>query len=248
MPVVRRAGYARPCQAVPRHPGRANHRHRRPERRRRLWHETFGETRWVRSDMPGGPPTPRPPRKTARRFGADGGIHFITFSCYRRRMFFGDAGLRTEFVDRIRVARAKHRFRLLAWVIMPEHVHLMLEPTVHLEEPGSALPAILIGIKKQFATDVLARWRTSGRVVGVPRFWQAGGGFDRNVRDFDELLRETRYIHQNPVTRGLVTCAVDWEWSSARWYAGMDAVLGCDHTAFDRRECPGKNPRVFLGE
>ena len=51
--------------------------------------------------------------------------------------------------------------------------------------------------------------------------WQRGGVFDRNVRDWDELRREARYVHQNPVERGLVADPLEWAWSSARWYAGQ---------------------------
>ena len=45
------------------------------------------------------------------------------------------------------------------------------------------------------------------------RFWQKGGGFDRNVRDDAEFSREVRYVHHNPVERALVTRPEDWTWS-----------------------------------
>jgi hypothetical protein len=56
---------------------------------------------------------------------------------------------------------------------------------------------------------------------GAVRFWQKGGGFDRNVRDMEEFCREVRYVHRNPVTRGLVERPEDWKWSSVRWWMGM---------------------------
>ncbi len=56
------------------------------------------------------------------------------------------------------------------------------------------------------------------------RFWQPGGGYDRNVDDLRTLQSMIDYVHANPVRRGLVQRAVDWEWSSARWYAGMRPV------------------------
>jgi putative transposase len=52
------------------------------------------------------------------------------------------------------------------------------------------------------------------------RFWQRGGGYDRNINDPRTLLYMIEYIHQNPVRRGLVKRATDWPWSSARFYAG----------------------------
>ena len=64
------------------------------------------------------------------------------------------------------------------------------------------------------------------------RFWQAGGGYDRNVVEVTTALKIIEYIHRNPVRRGLVERPEDWPWSSARWYAGqrpvpleMDAML-----------------------
>ena len=56
------------------------------------------------------------------------------------------------------------------------------------------------------------------------RFWQPGGGYDRNITSADTLGAIIDYIHANPVRRGLVARAEDWEWSSARWYAGLRPV------------------------
>lgn len=64
---------------------------------------------------------------------------------------------------------------------------------------------------------------------GSPRFWQKGGGFDRNVRDVAEFCKEVRYIHQNPVQRGLAPRPEDWEFSSVRWWMGQrEAEVPCD--------------------
>src|SRR5262249_48785979 len=56
------------------------------------------------------------------------------------------------------------------------------------------------------------------------RFWQPGGGYDRNITSAAALRAVIDYIHANPVRRGLVARAEDWEWSSARWYAGLRPV------------------------
>ena len=56
------------------------------------------------------------------------------------------------------------------------------------------------------------------------RFWQPGGGYDRNITSCEALRAVIDYIHANPVRRGLVARAEDWEWSSARWYAGLRPV------------------------
>jgi putative transposase len=56
------------------------------------------------------------------------------------------------------------------------------------------------------------------------RFWQPGGGYDRNITSIETLHAMIDYIHANPVRRGLVTRAEDWQWSSAGWFAGMRPV------------------------
>ena len=56
------------------------------------------------------------------------------------------------------------------------------------------------------------------------RFWQPGGGYDRNVASLEALRAMIDYIHANPVRRGLAAKAEDWPWSSARWYAGLRPV------------------------
>ncbi len=56
------------------------------------------------------------------------------------------------------------------------------------------------------------------------RFWQPGGGYDRNITSTKVLRAVIDYIHANPVRRGLVSAAEEWEWSSARWYAGRRPV------------------------
>ena len=56
------------------------------------------------------------------------------------------------------------------------------------------------------------------------RFWQRGGGYDRNATEPNTLLQLIDYIHNNPVRRDLVAKATDWIWSSARFYAGETRV------------------------
>jgi putative transposase len=53
------------------------------------------------------------------------------------------------------------------------------------------------------------------------RFWQEGPGYDRNLDRVDTVLAAIDYIHRNPERRGLVDRAIDWQWSSARWYEGL---------------------------
>ncbi len=136
-------------------------------------------------------------------------------------------------MERLAYARELHRFQIFAWVIMPEHVHLMLLPRL----PDHPVSAILTSLKQPFAREVIARWRKLDAPVlnrlihsrGETRFWLRGGGYVRNTRADGEFVEKVNYIHANPVRRGLVDNPTDWKWSSARWHAGMrDGELPMD--------------------
>lgn len=114
---------------------------------------------------------------------------------------------------------------------MPEHAHLLIYP----REPGLKVGKVIGQIKEAVARkaiDYIAvhapSWlpritvREGKRVRR--RFWQPGGGYDRNVVELATVRYMINYIHENPVRRGLVTQAENWEWSSARWYAGRRPV------------------------
>ena len=122
---------------------------------------------------------------------------------------------------------------LVAFVFMPEHVHLLVYPTIH--EPR--LDLLLKAIKRPFSfrvKQVLAEARSPllGELTvrerpGVERFrfWQEGGGYDRNLRTESAVLASIEYIHLNPVRRGLCERAVQWKWSSAgRYYQADEAT------------------------
>jgi putative transposase len=166
-----------------------------------------------------------PQRKTIRHFNKPGHIHFLTFSCYQRLPFFKSDRTKEWLVEAIAKAIDKHKFALSAYVIMPEHAHLLIQP----QTLNYDIAAILKGIKqpvarkaKRFLEEENPVWLKKLMVKSgnreVFRFWQAGPGYDRNIRDERELLEKIRYIHNNPVKNGLAATPDDWVWSSASWY------------------------------
>jgi putative transposase len=100
----------------------------------------------------------------------------------------------------------------------------------------ASLARILLSLKLRMAQRVIARWRELSAPIlasimhdGAPRFWQKCGGFDRNARDEAEVMREIRYIHWNPVRRGVVDRPAAFPFSSVRWWMGeRDCVIQCD--------------------
>ena len=116
-------------------------------------------------------------------------------------------------------------------MFMPEHVHLLMWPTQRIFDVGPVLKAIKQPVG-QSAIDYLVRhaphWlpritvRSGNKTQR--RFWQRGGGFDRNVSELAAILAMIEYIHANPVRRGLVLRAEDGKWSSAGWIEGKNPL------------------------
>jgi putative transposase len=169
-----------------------------------------------------------PARKRVRHFDLPGDAHFLTFSCFHRLPLQSKDRTRTWLVEAIVKARAKWTFDLWAWVIMPEHVHLLIHP----RGVDTRISGILADIKRPVGQRAMAylieRKSPFLKQLTVPRtdrvyrrFWQAGPGQDRNVYDAETAHRIVTYIHNNPLRRGLVGKAEDWLWSSAGDWAGV---------------------------
>jgi len=134
--------------------------------------------------------------------------------------------LLSEAIER---ASNRHEYHLAAFVFMPEHVHLLVFPG----EGASTIDAFLRAIKRPFSfrikrllaqteSPLLCRLTIQQRPgVKAFRYWQEGPGYDRNLDRPETVLDAIDYIHRNPQRRGLVARAIDWHWSSARWYEGM---------------------------
>jgi putative transposase len=167
-------------------------------------------------------------QKTRRRFDEAGQARELTFSCYRGYKFLSRDRTRIWFLEELESAPRRWSFDLWAYVLMPEHAHLFIYP----REPNLKAGTIAGRIKEAVARRAIAYLETNapgwlpritvreGRRVRR-RFWQPGGGYDRNLVDRATAHRMVEYIHANPVRRGLVESAEQWEWSSARSYAGI---------------------------
>jgi putative transposase len=151
-----------------------------------------------------------------RRVEASNGPRFVTFSTYQRAPFLADTHERESFVTELMRARQEDGFLIHAFVVMPEHIHLVVTPQ------NVVLAKSLANMKRRTARAAFARWRDVLSEMhrgiapdGSTRFWQRGGGYDRNVRDQAELAEKVTYTESNPVCRGLVATPDEWRWSSA---------------------------------
>ncbi|MDI3339826.1 MAG: transposase [Sphaerobacter sp.] len=103
------------------------------------------------------------------------------------------------------------RYRLHAWVVMPNHVHALIEPF-----PGVRVSPIVQAWKSFTAREINLLLGRSDRL------WQREY-FDRAIRDAGHYERVVAYIHANPVKAGLVADPSAWPWSSAYGNAGIPA-------------------------
>lgn len=179
---------------------------------------------------------PQPHRKTRKTYDTPGDSHFLTFSTFKRLPLLTKERSCQWVVDAIDLSRQRNPFDLWAWVIMPEHLHLALYP-----RHGTTIASILKTLKQSVSKRAI-NWLKQNAAEYLPniedvqpngkrsyRFWQRGGGYDRNLRSVRDIHEKIEYIHQNPVTRGLVPRPTDFRWSSAlSWKTGDDALLVID--------------------
>jgi len=165
-------------------------------------------------------------RKRVKHYHEPGDIHELTFSCYGRRPLLNTDSRRRELCRSIDRALRGQSFRLIAFVLMPEHVHLLVYSTISNPQISKLLSAIKrpfsFRMKQHLSQDqpLLLHELTIQERPGkmVFRFWQEGGGYDRNLSSESAVMSAIDYIHMNPVRRGLVSRARDWNWSSALWH------------------------------
>ena len=173
------------------------------------------------------------PRKTRRSWNESGHAHFLTYSCYHRLPLLTRDRTRCWVIDAMKATRREHDLAIWAYVIMPEHVHVLLCP----RQANYEMRRILVGLNRPVSDaarrhlertendewlDRLSVEYPSRRVF---RFWQPGGGFDRNIFREKTVPAVIDYIHANLVRRGLVEHPTDWPWSSARFWDGWSNVL-----------------------
>lgn len=171
------------------------------------------------------------PSPHRRNYNIPGHAHELTFSCYHSIKFFTSDEYCKWLIDSFEQARQDLNFDIWAFVIMPEHVHILVHP----RKPFRDIEDIRLEMKASPATRIiehltqtsspLLKEITRQRGTKTERLvWQSGGGYDRNIDNPSTLAKSINYIHLNPVRKGLVQRPEDWKWSSAAWYAGSTDV------------------------
>jgi putative transposase len=163
--------------------------------------------------------------KLLKRFYGAGDLHFITCSCYKRRPVLGTASRRDLFLTVLERVRRRYRLVVIGYVVMPEHFHLLItEPQVG--DPSVVMQALKLGFARRIVAEMARAQVSKGARPGAPgsspgsspsHVW-AARFYDFNVYTERKRVEKLRYIHRNPVERGLVTEPDQWLWSSFRFY------------------------------
>lgn len=167
---------------------------------------------------------------TRRNWNRPGDAHFWTYSTHNAVPVFTDTACASAMVTELVTSRKELQFRLFAYVVMPEHVHMIIRSP----EAAYVMEGIMHKLKRSTSgrvfkelrsrnhpfLDRLSHSRKDGRKE--PRLWLRGGGYDKNLRGEDAILGAIEYIHLNPVRRGICRFANEYPWSSARPYFQQD--------------------------
>ena len=168
------------------------------------------------------------------RYQNSGDFHFVTFSCYRRQQHLGIPSVRSLFERSLETMRNRYNFFVFGYVVMPEHVHLLVN-----EPEKAVLSKAIQALKLSVAVQRPER-----------PFWQSRY-YDFNVHTNRKHVEKLKYMHRNPVVRGLVKKPEDWEWSNFRhyltgqigtveiesWWTAMRRESGAAETHISKTRC-----------
>jgi len=182
------------------------------------------------------------------RFYGKGDLHFVTFSCYQRSHLLNTVEARNLFVEELEKVRDQMQFRLIGYVVMTNHVHLLMSEPLR-NTPSIALHKLKLSFSRNFRRRRRADYSKScvytptakspgsytkgelgappnmgysslplAEFDALPRAFWQARFYDFNVYSRGKVIEKLNYMHANPVVRGLVKHPKDWPWSSWSFY------------------------------
>jgi putative transposase len=181
--------------------------------------------------------------QTQHHFYDGNHLHFITASTYGRVRLFDSPRFRKRFIETLDQLRSDFDFRLIGYVVMPDHFHLLVWPSKD-HNPSTIVGSLkqrtaryiiesLKSCEQSWCRRMLARITLPETVhdQSTYRVWQRRF-YDFNVWSEKKRLEKLDYMHGNPVKRGLAKSPADWPWSSWRFYHLNDTrVLAIDRVS-----------------
>ena len=143
-----------------------------------------------------------------RRYYLPNALVFITTVIQDRRPVFGDDADAESLLDTMRAVQTLHPFHLLAYVVLPEHLHLLMQTGA-----ATNFSRVMHSIKRNYTLN----YKKSHGIRGQLELWQSRF-WDHVIRDDDDLARHMDYIHYNPVKHGYSASPLDWEFSTYRFW------------------------------
>jgi len=152
-------------------------------------------------------------------------VHYVTCVTYKRVPAFRDEELCSLFIDALSETRAKDPFKLIGYVVMPDHIHPLANPIeLNISKvvgrlKGRSAMKILKSLRAENTVDVLAKLK-------LPRPLSSGQTHAFWLQDFSSIdiwshrfiRQKLHYVHMNPVRAGFCDHPAKWRWSSYRAY------------------------------
>ena len=152
-------------------------------------------------------------------------VHYVTGVTFRRAPIFRDDHVCSLFIESLLETRDKNPFKLIGYVLMPDHFHLLTNPI------GLNIRKVIGKLKGRSASKILKDLRTRVEVstlkdLKLPRPLASGQTHAVWLRDFSSIdlwsnkfiLQKLHYIHMNPVRAGFCDHPAKWLWSSYHAY------------------------------
>jgi len=149
--------------------------------------------------------------------------HFVTFSCHRRRRLLDEDQPKRILLGQLNYQLRRQEAKCVGFVVMPDHVHALIWfPKI------GQLSRFMQGWKRLSSFSIRAWYREHHA-----RYFDVADEEDRlwtpkyyafEIDSTRKLEEKLNYMHMNPVRAGLAEKAVDWKWSSARWYEQQRSV------------------------
>ncbi len=170
-------------------------------------------------------------------FDVEGQAHFTTINLYKRFPLLEDYEFCDLIIENLKYYREKFQFKLLGYVILPDHFHMIVLPRA-----GARYSDIIRDFKKGVAFAIIGRLSSSGNQSLLDRFllkparrdgqrysiWQRKY-FDFNIFSEKKFVGKLEYIHDNPVVLGLAKAPGDWRYSSWRnYHLGDSSIISVD--------------------
>ena len=164
-------------------------------------------------------------------------LHFITASTYRRARLFDSDRFRRHFIATLDALRRELEFKVVGYVLMPEHFHLLLWPSPR-ANPSQIVQRLKARTAKFTLSNLAAHPEHPGcakmlsaltlpasvHLHGPHRLWQRRF-YDLNIWSEKKRREKLDYMHNNPVKRRLVASPHLWPWSSFRFFFLLDASI-----------------------